>query len=218
MEHNILYLYAEIESILRHCLKQFCISYLHWPYDTKRILFPPWEIWMLWQVNHCCSSGYFPEGLGRHCSLDWSWTLLNFNINQKMSRVGPHSKLSTASRQLHNYKFEFLVAWFVVVVQSLSRVQLFVTSWTVACQAPLSSTVSWSLLKFMSIELVVLSNHLISPSALNLSQHQGLFQALRIRWPKYWSFSFGIRPSNELGKEYIKVPNWERLYVVTLLT
>ena len=153
--------------------------------------FHPEKIWMLWQVNHCCSSGYFPEGLGRHCSLDWSWTLLNFNINQKMSRVGPHSKLSTASRQLHNYNFEFLVAWFVVVVQSLSRVQLFVTSWTVACQAPLSSTVSWSLLKFMSIELLMLSNHLILccpllflPSVFPRIRVFSNELALHIRWPK----------------------------------
>ena len=187
------------------------------------------KIWMLWQVNHCCSSGCFPEGLGRHCPLDWSWTMLNFNINQKMSCVGPHSKLSTASWQLDNYNFEFLVAWFVVVVQSLSRVQLFVTSWTVACQAPLSSTVSWSLLKFMSIELVVLSNHLILYRSLlllpsifpNIRVFSNVL-ALCIRWPKYRSLSFSIRPSNELGKEYIKVPNWEtstsRLYVVTLLT
>ena len=48
-----------------------------------------------------------------------------------------------------------------VVIQSLSCVQLFVTPWVAACQAPLSFTVSWSLLMFMSIELVMLSNHLI---------------------------------------------------------
>ena len=52
-------------------------------------------------------------------------------------------------------------AWFVVVVQSLSRVQLYATLWTVACQAPVSSTISRSWLKFMSIESMMLSNHLI---------------------------------------------------------
>ena len=68
------------------------------------------------------------------------------------------------------------------VVQSLSRVQFFVTTWTAAHQASLSFSVSWSLLKLMFIELVMPSNHLIlcrltpSPLALNLSQHQGLFQ------------------------------------------
>ena len=85
------------------------------------------------------------------------------------------------------------------------------TPWTVACQAPLSSTVSWSLLKFMSIELVVLSNHLILyfPLLLLTSIFPNIrvfsnVLALRIRRPKYRSFSFSIRPSNELGKEYIK--------------
>ena len=67
------------------------------------------------------------------------------------------------------------------VVQLLSHVQLPVTPWTAACQASLSFTISWSLLKFMSIESVVPSNHLShplwpsSPPALSLSQHQGLF-------------------------------------------
>ena len=67
------------------------------------------------------------------------------------------------------------------IVQSLRCVQLFATPWATACQPPLSFTISWSLLKFMSIELVTLSNHFIlcppsSPFAFNLSQHQGLFQ------------------------------------------
>ena len=54
----------------------------------------------------------------------------------------------------------------LVVVQSLSRVQLFATSWTIACQALLSSTISWSLLRFMSTESVMLSNHCILSSSL----------------------------------------------------
>ena len=66
-------------------------------------------------------------------------------------------------------------------------------------QASLSITNSWSLLKLMSIELVMPSNHLIlsspSPHTFNISQHQGLFTC--IRWPEYWSFSFNISPSNE---------------------
>ena len=62
--------------------------------------------------------------------------------------------------------------------------------------------VTWSLPKLMPIDLVIPSNHLLlslSPIALNLSQHQGLFQwvTLCIRWPKHWSFSFSINPSNE---------------------
>ena len=87
-----------------------------------------------------------------------------------------------------------------VVVQSLSCVQLFVTPWTAAHQASLSITISRSLLKFMSTESVMLSNHLIpllspSPPAFNLSQHRGLFQW--VRWPKSWSFSVSISLSNE---------------------
>ena len=90
-----------------------------------------------------------------------------------------------------------------IVVQLLSHIWLFKTPWTTAHQAFLSFTISWSLLKLMSIESVMPSNHLIlchpSSLALNLSQHQGLFQelALRIRWPRYWSFSISIRASNE---------------------
>ena len=91
------------------------------------------------------------------------------------------------------------------VVQSLSCVWLCVTPLTAACQASLSFTISWSLLKLMSIESVMPFNHLIFchplfllPSC-PLSQHQGLFNqsALPIKWPKYWSFSFSISPSNE---------------------
>ena len=89
-------------------------------------------------------------------------------------------------------------------VQSLSRVQLFVTPWTAACQASLSITNSWSLPKLMSIESVMPSKHLllccpllllpsIFPSIRVLSNES----ALCIRWPKYWGFSFSISPSNE---------------------
>ena len=89
-----------------------------------------------------------------------------------------------------------------IVVQSISRVQLFVSPWTVACKASLSLTISWSLPKFMSIELVMTSNHLILCRPLLLLS--SIFPsirvfsnelALRIRRPKYWNFS--IIPSNE---------------------
>ena len=88
-------------------------------------------------------------------------------------------------------------------VQSLSHVRLFVTSWITACQASLFFTISWSLLKLMSIESVMPSNHLILchplllpsifPSIRVFSNESGLC----IRWPEYWSFSFSISPSNE---------------------
>ena len=89
-------------------------------------------------------------------------------------------------------------------VQSLSRVWLFVTPWTAACQASLSITNSWSLPKLMSIESVMPSNHLILchpllllPSIFPSIRVSSNESALRIRWPKYWSFSFNISPSNE---------------------
>ena len=85
---------------------------------------------------------------------------------------------------------------------SLSGVQLFETPWTAAHQAPLSFTITWSLLKLMSIELVIASNHLILCRPLLLLP--SIFPSIRIffnelspriRWPKYSSFS--ISPSNE---------------------
>ena len=89
-------------------------------------------------------------------------------------------------------------------VQSLSRVQLFATAWTAAHQASRSITNSRSLLKLMSIESVMPPNHLISchPLLLPPSMFPSIRvfsneSALRVRWPKYWSFSFSISPSNE---------------------
>ena len=89
-----------------------------------------------------------------------------------------------------------------VVVQSLGHIQLFATPWTTAHQASLSITNSQSLLKFMSIELVMPSNHLILchpllllPSIFPSTRVFSNESALRIRWPKYWSFNFKISPS-----------------------
>ena len=89
-------------------------------------------------------------------------------------------------------------------VQSLSLVRLFVTPWAMACQASLSITNSQSLLKLMSIELVMPSNHLILcrlllllPSIFPSIRIFSNESALRIRWPKYWSFNFNISPSSE---------------------
>ena len=91
-----------------------------------------------------------------------------------------------------------------VVVQMLSRVRLFVTPWNAARQASLTSTISQSLLKLMSIESVMPSNHLILcrpllllPSVLPSIRVFTKESALHIRWPKYWSFSFSISPFNE---------------------
>ena len=85
-------------------------------------------------------------------------------------------------------------------VQSLSRVRLFATPWTTACQASLSITNSHSLLKLMSIESVMPSSHLILsrpllllspiPPSIRIFSNES---TLRVRWPKYWSFSFSIK-------------------------
>ena len=92
---------------------------------------------------------------------------------------------------------------FFIAVQLLNHVRLFVTPWTAACQAPLSFTISQSLLKFMSIELVMLSNHLIlcCPFLFCL-QSFPVLRSFPMSWlfhqvTKYRSFGFSISPSNE---------------------
>ena len=89
-------------------------------------------------------------------------------------------------------------------VQSLNHVQIFVTPWTAACQPSLSITNSRSLLKLMSTESVMPSNHLILchsllllPSIIPSIRVFSNELVLHIRWPKYWSFSFSISPSNK---------------------
>ena len=91
----------------------------------------------------------------------------------------------------------------LIVVQSLNHVQFFETLWTTVSQAPLSSTTSWSLLKFKSTVLVMLSNHLILCHPLLLASILPSIRvfssesALCTRWPKYWNFSFSNSPSNK---------------------
>ena len=98
-------------------------------------------------------------------------------------------------------KLKINCALFVVIVQQLSHVQLSAATWTTAS---LSSSISQGLLKFMSTELVMLSNHLIFchpllllPSILPSIRGFSNELAVHIRWPKYWSFSFSVSPSNE---------------------
>ena len=108
-----------------------------------------------------------------------------------------------------------VLAYSVSSIQSLSHVLLFVTPWTTAGQASLSITYSRSLPKLMSIELVMSSNHLILccpllllpsifPSIRVFSNESGL----RIRWPKYRSFSFNTSPSNEHSGEISFRMDW----------
>ena len=96
---------------------------------------------------------------------------------------------------------------FVVVIKWLSHVWLFVTPWIAACQASLPFTILWSLLKLMSIESMMPSNHLILchplfhlPSIFASIMVFSSELALWIRWPKYLSFSLNISPSNEYSR------------------
>ena len=118
--------------------------------------------------------------------------------------------LSSKFQSLHHFPLMLLIVSLeqrhfqnVVLLQSLSHVQLFVAPWTAAYQSSLSITISQSLLKFMSIESVMLSNHLILccpllllPSVFPSIRVFSNGLALCIRCPKYWSFSFSISPSN----------------------
>ena len=126
----------------------------------------------LYQAEHPHLWGYSSKKTQRQCKAMSFWVTFLLRV------------------YLHLYWSIHLFLHLFVVVQLLSRVGFFATLWTVACQAPLSPIISWSLLKFMSIELVTLSNHLFSSIRIFPSE-----SALRIRWPKYWSFSFSISPS-----------------------
>ena len=107
-----------------------------------------------------------------------------------------------------NIKKPIVFLYIVVVVdQSFSYVQIFVTPWTAACQSSLSFTISWSLLKLMSIESEMPSNHLILccpllllPSIFPSIRVFSNESALCIRWLKYWSFSFNISLSSEYSR------------------
>ena len=114
-----------------------------------------------------------------------------------------------------------MVISFSQLVQSLSRVRLFVTPWTAALQASLSITNSRSLLEFMPIESVMPSGHLILCHSLLLQP--SIFASIRvfssesvlcIRWPKYWRFSFSISPSNEYSWLISFRMDWFDLFAV----
>ena len=109
----------------------------------------------------------------------------------------------------------------IVVFQFLCLIQLFVTPWATASQAPLSSSVSWSLFQFMSIESVVVSNHhilccprLLLPSIFTSIRVFSSELGLHIRWLKYWSFSFSISPSNEYSGLISFRISWFELFAV----
>ena len=108
-----------------------------------------------------------------------------------------------------------------IVVQSLSRVRPFGTPWTAARQTSLSFTISRSLLKLMSIESVMPSNHLVFchpplllPSVFPSIRVSSNESYLHIRWPKYWSFSFNISPSSKYSGLISFRIDWLDLLVV----
>ena len=114
-----------------------------------------------------------------------------------------------------------ITSWQISSVQLLSHVQLFATLWTAACQASLSITNSLSLPKLKSIELVMIWNHLILCFPLlllpSIFPNIRIFcneSAIHIRWPKYWSFSFIISPSNEYSGLISFRMNWLDLLAV----
>ena len=132
-----------------------------------------------WGKNGSSDRFYF-LGLQNHCG----WWLQPWNNKTFSSWKKSHENL--------------------VVVQLPSHVWLFVNSWTISCQPSLSFTIFWSLLKVISIESMMPSNHLILCCPLLLLPSIFLSirvfsneLALRIKWPKYWSFSFNIGPSSE---------------------
>ena len=131
------------------------------------------------------------------------WLILKLQSNQALALL-----LSKVVKSFHR----------IVAVQSLSPV--FVNPWTAAHLAALSFTISWSLLKLMSIKSMMPSNHLILchpfsscpvlPSIRVFSSES----ALQIRWPKYWSFSFSISPSQEYPRLFPFRINWFDLLAV----
>ena len=108
----------------------------------------------------------------------------------------------------------------LVVIQSLSHTWLFVTPWTVAHQDPLSSTISLSLLKFMSTESVILSSATSFSFCLQFFLVSGSFPelALCVTWAKYWSFTFSLSHSNEYSGLVSFRIDWFDLLAVKILS
>ena len=138
----------------------------------------------------------------QNCSQEFSWTeAVQVRVPELRLEVLSVYDLATELRQMP-LSVEIIVRE-GSVVQSLSHVQLFATPWTAARQASLPFTVSQSLLKLKSVESMMPSNHLILccplllPSVFPIISVFSGELALLIRWPKYWSFSFSINPSNE---------------------
>ena len=155
-------------------------------------------------LHNCCSKQNLKGGLGSG-SLFWKWSQ-EAKVTGSEKCMGKTGKvniivpfISPCCGQRGQISAR-ISKKYVVVVQLLSHIWLFATPWTAAHQVSLSPTISQSLLRFMSIESVMLSNHLILCCPLLLPS---IFPSIRvfsnelalyIRWPKYWSFSLSISP------------------------
>ena len=130
-------------------------------------------------------------------------TLIKKNTSKEDKWIAHRVEKFKIARKNAAYPSRWAEVFSHFVVESLSCVQLFAPPWTAACQASLSFTISLSLLKLMSIESVRLTIHLVLchllllPSIFPNIRVFSSESALRIRWPKYWSFSFSISPSDE---------------------
>ena len=139
----------------------------------------------------CISLGFFVHGVLQTRILEW--------VAMPSFRGSSRHRVRTCTSYIYMYVYSLQFS----SVQSLSHVQLFVALWTAARQASLSITNSRSPPKPISIESVMPSNHfilcrplLLLPSIFPSLRVFSNESALRIRWPKYWSFSFNISPSN----------------------
>ena len=139
----------------------------------------------------CISLGFFVHGFLQTRILEW--------VAMPSFRGSSRHRVRTCTSYIYMYVYSLQFS----SVQSLSHVQLFVALWTAARQASLSITNSRSPPKPISIESVMPSNHfilcrplLLLPSIFPSLRVFSNESALRIRWPKYWSFSFNISPSN----------------------
>ena len=147
----------------------------------------------------------------------WFWILKDNGPDSDLlcsETVGKH-------RVCLRERFHLLLINSVQFISVAQSVRLFVTPWTASCQASLSITNSRSSPKLMSIELVMPSNHLIlcrpfllSPSMFPSIRVFSNESALHIKWPKYWSFSFSVRPSNELSGLISFRMDWLDLFAV----
>ena len=149
------------------------------------------------RLSECWLSAALCTQLGGSDPASRSWASCIFSCALRVPRSRVCASLCSASLLTLNCQTSCCC---LVAESCLS----FVTPWTAACQGSVSFTIPWSLLRFMSIELLMLSNHLILCCPLFL--RPSIFPSIRvffsesafgIRWPKYWSFNFSISPSNE---------------------